>query len=153
MAERSDPLSAIRRLVEQKKYRIRIHAVQHMIREGFNEDDIIEVLRSPRTEWTCKTKTMVADRNKTSTNSIKRLMRNRCTECGGSPKKSVIAQEFENEGVVIRISGIQAWVCAKCGEIYFEPGGAQRMAEAVRSLFALARAEKQHKGTVVADLS
>jgi len=55
MAERSDPLSAIRRLVEQKKYRIRIHAVQHMIREGFNEDDIIEVLRSPRTEWTCKT--------------------------------------------------------------------------------------------------
>ena len=82
-------------------------------------------------------------------------MRNRCTECGGSPKKSVIviAQEFENEGVVIRISRIQAWVCAKCGEIYFEPGGAQRMAEAVRSLFALARAEKQHKGTVVADLS
>ncbi len=37
--------------------------------------------------------------------------------------------------------------------IYFEPGGAQRTAEAVRSLFALARAEKQHKGTVVADLS
>jgi len=96
---------------------------------------------------------MVADRNKTRTDSIKRLMRNRCTECGGSPKKSVITQEFENEGVVIRISGIQAWVCAKCGEIYFEPGGAQRMAEAVRSLFALARAEKQHKGTVVADLS
>src|SRR6059036_2591844 len=48
MAERSDPLSAIRRLVEQKKYRIRIHAVQHMIKEGFNEDDIIEVLRSGR---------------------------------------------------------------------------------------------------------
>ena len=35
-------------LVEQKKYRIRIHAVQHMIKEGFNEDDILEVLRSGR---------------------------------------------------------------------------------------------------------
>jgi YgiT-type zinc finger domain-containing protein len=96
---------------------------------------------------------MVANRNKTGASSIKELMRNRCTECGGSPKKSVITQEFENEGVVIRISGVHAWVCAKCGQIYFEPGGAQRMAEAVRSLFALARSEKQHKGTVVADLS
>ena len=68
-------------------------------------------------------------------------------------KTSVITQEFENEGVVVRISGVRAWVCARCGEIYFEPGGAQRMAEAVQSLFALARSEKQHKGTVVADLS
>ena len=96
---------------------------------------------------------MVADRNKTRANPIKELMRNRCSECGGSPKRSVITQEFENEGVVIRISGVQAWVCSKCGEIYFEPGGAQRMAEAVRSLFALARSERQHKGTVAADLS
>ena len=68
-------------------------------------------------------------------------------------KKSAIAQEFEHEGVVVRISGVRAWVCTKCGEIYFEPGGAQRMAEAVQSLFALARSEKQHKGTLVADLS
>ena len=62
MAERSDPLSAIRKLVDQKKYRIRIHAVQHMINEGFNEDDIIEVLRSRRTAWTCKTVGAVYDR-------------------------------------------------------------------------------------------
>ncbi len=79
-------------------------------------------------------------------------MRNRCSECGGSLRKSMITQEFENEGVVIRISGVQAWVCSKCGEIYFEPGGAQRMADAVRCLFALALSEKQHKGTVVAEL-
>ena len=48
MAEKSDPLFRIRKLVEQKKYRIRIHAVQHMIKEGFNEDDIVEALRSGR---------------------------------------------------------------------------------------------------------
>ena len=96
---------------------------------------------------------MVANRNKTRTNPIKALMRNPCTECGGSLKKSAITQEFENEGIVVRISGVRAWVCAKCGEIYFEPGGAQRMAEAVQSLFALTRSEKQHKGTLVADLS
>ena len=80
-------------------------------------------------------------------------MRNPCTECGGSLKKSVITQQFENEGVVVRISGVRAWVCTKCGEIYFEPGSAQKMANAVRSLFALARSEKQHKGTVVADFT
>ena len=96
---------------------------------------------------------MVANRNKTGTNPVKALMRNPCTECGGSLKKSAITQEFEHEGVVVRISGVQAWVCTRCGEIYFEPGGAQRMAEAVQSLFALARSEKQHKGTLVADLS
>src|SRR5438093_3503992 len=66
-------------------------------------------------------KNHVADRNKTRTNPKKGLMRNRCTECGGSPKKSVIAQEFENEGVVIRISGIQAWVCAKCAKFTLSP--------------------------------
>ena len=96
---------------------------------------------------------MVANRNKTGTNPVKALMRNPCTECGGSLKKSAITQEFEHEGVVVRISGVRAWVCSKCGEIYFEPGGAQRMAEAVQSLSALARSEKQHKGTLVADLS
>ena len=80
-------------------------------------------------------------------------MRNPCTECGGSLKRSAIAQEFENEGVVVKISGVRAWVCAKCGEIYFEPGGAERLAEAVQSLFALARSEKQHKGAVNAELS
>ena len=80
-------------------------------------------------------------------------MRNPCTECGGSLKSSTITQKFENEGVVVRISGVRASVCTKCGEIYFEPGGAQRLADAVQSLFALARSEKQHKGTVNATLS
>ena len=96
---------------------------------------------------------MVANRNKTRKSPIKALMQNPCTECGGSLKKSAITQEFEKEGIVVRISGVRAWVCGSCGEIYFEPGGAQRMAEAVQSLFALARSEKQHKGTVTADLS
>lgn len=80
-------------------------------------------------------------------------MRGPCSECGGSLGKMAITQEFENEGLRVRVSGIRAWVCSECGEIYFAPGGAQRLADAVRSLFALARSEKQHKGTVVADLS
>ena len=84
---------------------------------------------------------------------MRALMRAPCTECGGKLQKTGVTQEFENEGVKVRVSGVQAWVCSRCGETYFEPGGAQRMAVAVESLFALARSEKQHKGTLVADLS
>jgi YgiT-type zinc finger domain-containing protein len=80
-------------------------------------------------------------------------MRGPCSECGGPLKKTTITQEFENEGVRVRVSGVSAWVCSRCGEIYFAPGGAQNMTDAVRALFALARSEKQHKGTVVADVS
>ena len=53
----------------------------------------------------------------------------------------------------VKLSGIKAWVCGQCGEIYFEPGGADRVAQAVNSLFALALAERQHKGRVGAHLS
>jgi hypothetical protein len=37
--------------------------------------------------------------------------------------------------------------------VYFEPGGAERMVQAVNSLFALAIAERQHKGNVAARIS
>jgi len=96
---------------------------------------------------------MVANSNKARTNPVKALMRGPCSECGGKLKRTAITQTFENEGVKIRVSGVQAWVCGRCSEIYFEPGGADNMADAVRSLFALARAERQHKGTLIANLS
>jgi YgiT-type zinc finger domain-containing protein len=84
---------------------------------------------------------------------MKELMKSPCSECGGRLKRKAISQEFEKEGVKVKLSGIKAWVCAKCGEIYFEPGGADRLAQAVNSLFALAFAERQHKGTVSARMS
>ena len=80
-------------------------------------------------------------------------MRTPCSECGGTVKRKSIVQEFEKEGVKVKISGFKAWVCSKCGEIYFEPGGADKVAKAVKCLFALAFAEKQHKGRVRASLS
>lgn len=43
-----EPLSRIRILIDQKRYRIRIHAVQHMIKEGFSENDILGVIQSGR---------------------------------------------------------------------------------------------------------
>ena len=84
---------------------------------------------------------------------MSRFVKSPCSECGGEIRRQTIVQEFEKEGVKVKLSGVKAWVCSRCGEIYFEPGGADRVARAVDSLFALALAEKQHQGTVTADLS
>ncbi len=43
----------------------------------------------------------------------------------------MIVQELAKEGARVKLSGLKAWVCERCGEIYFEPGGAQKVARAV----------------------
>ncbi len=72
--------------------------------------------------------------------SEKELMKSPCSECGGKLKKKTLTQVFEKEGVRVKLSGFKAWVCAQCGEIYFEPGGADKVAQAVNCLFSLSRA-------------
>ncbi|HZG54725.1 MAG TPA: YgiT-type zinc finger protein [Pyrinomonadaceae bacterium] len=84
---------------------------------------------------------------------MKELMKLPCSECGGRLRRKAIEQKFEREGVTVKLSGVKAWVCERCGEIYFEPGGAEKVAQAVQSLFTLAFAEKQHKGNLSAELS
>jgi len=75
-----------------------------------------------------------------------------CSECGGRLERNYIAQEFEREGVKVKLSGIAALVCHECGEIYFQPGGADKVAEAANSLLSLAVTEKQHKRSVTAQI-
>lgn len=84
---------------------------------------------------------------------MRELMKAPCSECKGQVRRKTISQEFEKEGVKVKLSGFKAWVCSQCGEIYFEPGGADKVAQAVSSLFALALAERQHKGRLRARLS
>jgi hypothetical protein len=45
MEETADPLELIQRLVGEGKYRVRLHAVRHMIEEGFDEKQLLEALR------------------------------------------------------------------------------------------------------------
>jgi len=85
--------------------------------------------------------------------STQELMEGPCSECGGQVRRKAVAQEFEREGIVIKISGFKAWACSRCGEIYFEPGAADRLVQAANSLFALALAGNQHKGKVAASVS
>ena len=44
MSGQPELLTKIKGLIEAKKYRVRIHAVRHMVEEGFGEDDLIEAL-------------------------------------------------------------------------------------------------------------
>lgn len=81
------------------------------------------------------------------------LMERPCSECGGQVRRKAISQEFEREGIVVKVSGFKAWACSRCGAIYFEPGAADRLVQAANSLFALAVAENQHKGKVVGSVS
>lgn len=93
---------------------------------------------------------MVGKFNKERENYMKKpeLMKSSCSECGGQVKRKTISEEFEKEGLKVKLSGLKAWVCEQCGEIYFEPGGAEKVARAVDYLFALAFAEGQHKGKI-----
>ena len=45
MTDENEVLERIKKLVKSGKYRIKIHAVRHMIEEGFNETNIIEAIR------------------------------------------------------------------------------------------------------------
>jgi YgiT-type zinc finger domain-containing protein len=76
-----------------------------------------------------------------------------CTDCGGRVRPKTITQEYERDGVRVSVSGVKVLECEKCGEIYFEPGGAQALVEAVESLFALAKQTHQHKGKLVGAIS
>lgn len=87
-------------------------------------------------------------RKKIKKMSVPELMEYPCSACGGQVRRKVISQEFEREGIVVKISGFKAWACARCGEIYFAPGEADRLVEAANSLFALAVEGKQHKRKV-----
>jgi YgiT-type zinc finger domain-containing protein len=84
--------------------------------------------------------------------NTKASMKRPCSECGGKLQRKYITEEFERHGVRIQLSGIKAWVCEKCKEIYFLPGGAEKVVRAANCLFDLASSEEQHKGKLVANL-
>lgn len=75
-----------------------------------------------------------------------------CSECGGKLERRFISQDFEREGLTVKLSGIAALVCSNCGEIYFLPGGAEKVVEAANSVFDLATVEGQHKHRLTAEI-
>ena len=75
-----------------------------------------------------------------------------CSECGGRLARKYISQQFERGGLEVKLDGIAALVCTDCGEVYFQPGGADKIGAAANSLFDLAVIEKQHKHMLTAQI-
>lgn len=75
------------------------------------------------------------------------------SECGGKVEKRYVSQEFEREGITVKLSGIVALVCTECGDIYFLPGGVDKIVEIANSLFDLAIIERHHKHQLLAQIS
>ncbi len=78
--------------------------------------------------------------------SEKELMKSPCSECGGKLKRTALTQVFEKDGVRVKLNGFKGWVCTQCGEIYFEPSGADRVVQSVNRLFSLASQIDSMKG-------
>ena len=51
---------------------------------------------------------------------MKRTICDVCEFCDGKVGQCVIQARFHYQGHTIYIDGVPAWVCAKCGEQYFD---------------------------------
>ncbi|MCP4135769.1 MAG: YgiT-type zinc finger protein [bacterium] len=68
-----------------------------------------------------------------------------CKSCKtGKLKSSEVSQTFERGGLEVKIEGIPALVCDKCGQVYFPPGISDKIVTAANDLFALS--EIKHSG-------
>ncbi len=72
-----------------------------------------------------------------------------CKACRqGKLYKREVSQKFEREGLEVRIDGIPALVCDKCGQVYFPPGIGDKITTAANHLFLLS--EVKHTGEYIA---
>lgn len=50
-----------------------------------------------------------------------------CVMCGGNVTEKIISREFTKNNKNIEISGLNAFVCEKCGEAYFSSEETKRI--------------------------
>jgi len=75
----------------------------------------------------------------------------RCTDCDAIMEFKTVAQEFERHGVRVRICGIPAAVCPRCGDISFAPGVADKIVKIANAMFELV--DGRHRGLIIAEAS
>jgi len=72
-----------------------------------------------------------------------------CTDCGARLEFRAISREFEREGLRVRLTGIPAAVCPRCGDISFAPGEADKIIKAANAMFEIAAG--RHRGLLAAE--
>lgn len=72
-----------------------------------------------------------------------------CKTCRqGTLYRRETSQNFEREGLEVRIDGIPALICDQCGQVYYPPGIGDKITDAANHLFLLS--EVKHAGKYVA---
>jgi len=72
-----------------------------------------------------------------------------CADCRHQTQWQEVSQEFEREGMRVRISGIPAMVCPNCGAISYPAGIPDKILTAANSLFDLLA--DRHRGVLQAE--
>ncbi len=72
-----------------------------------------------------------------------------CADCHEETQWQQVSQEFERDGLRVRISGIPAMVCPHCGAISYPAGVPDKILAAARSLFELLA--DRHRGALRAE--
>ena len=62
-----------------------------------------------------------------------------CAECGSQMAWGVTTFHYEDDGIVISVPEVEAWVCPKCGEESFTPETTDKLIETLRELLAAAQ--------------
>ena len=69
----------------------------------------------------------------------------RCSEHGVSMKWDTTTFEYKDDGIVIRIPNVPAWVCPLDGEASFTPEVTDELIATVRDLVASAKRARQRQ--------
>jgi len=72
---------------------------------------------------------------------MKRTQVDKCELCGGGVEQRLTRARFQFKGQTIYVDRVPAWVCAKCGEQYFDAPVYKRLEE-------IARRRRQIKKTI-----
>ena len=58
----------------------------------------------------------------------------KCIQCKGKMQKGSAPFHVDRKGYHLLLDAVPAWVCAQCGEVYFEEAAVEAIQEAIRSL-------------------
>lgn len=61
-----------------------------------------------------------------------------CSDCGAACEWKTVDEEFERGGVRVRLHGLPAMVCPRCGAVSFDPDTTDYILDAANAMFKIA---------------
>ncbi|MFI5253106.1 MAG: YgiT-type zinc finger protein [Bacteroidota bacterium] len=58
----------------------------------------------------------------------------KCVSCQGTMKRSSAPFHIDRKGYHLQLDSVPAWVCAQCGEVYFEEKEVGDIQKVIRSI-------------------